>query len=107
MLFFVQEMARLAKQEYEEQTRKDQELHDQIAAERAEAKYKKHYETCHDVVDQILDFAGKVAEYRELTNKLVLFTCWILHFCPVFKRIKAQWNLYKYKVHVIIIYRDV
>lgn len=62
-------MARLAKLEYEEQTRKDKELHDKIAAERAEAKYRKHYDICQDVVGQILDFAGKVAEYRELTNK--------------------------------------
>lgn len=65
----MQEMARLAKLEYEEQTRKDKELHDKIAAERAEAKYRKHYEICQDVVGQILDFSGKVAEYRELTNK--------------------------------------
>jgi len=65
----MQEMARLARQEYEEQTRKDQELHDQIAADRAEAKYRKHFDTCQGVVGQIVDFACKVAEYRELTNK--------------------------------------
>ena len=65
-------MARLAKQEYEEQTRKDKELHDKIAAERAEAKYRKHYEMCQGVVDQIVDFTCKVTEYRELTNKYVL-----------------------------------
>ncbi|WAR24394.1 SPEF2-like protein [Mya arenaria] len=65
------EMARLAKQEYEEQTQMDKELHDKIAAERAEAKYRRHYEMCQGVVDQIVDFSGKVAEYRELTNNLV------------------------------------
>ncbi|XP_048761563.2 sperm flagellar protein 2-like isoform X3 [Ostrea edulis] len=65
------EMARLAKLEYEEQTKKDQELHDKIAAERAEARYTKHYESCNEVVNQLVDFACKVAEYRELTEKLV------------------------------------
>ncbi|XP_065923215.1 sperm flagellar protein 2 isoform X5 [Magallana gigas] len=65
------EMARLAKLEYEEQTKKDQELHDKIAAERAEARYTKHYESCNEVVNQLVDFTCKVAEYRELTEKLV------------------------------------
>ena len=62
-------MAQLAKKEYMEQTLKDRELHDKIAAERAENKYRKHYNACAEVLDQILEFAGKVAEYRELTNK--------------------------------------
>nr|XP_022317151.1 sperm flagellar protein 2-like isoform X9 [Crassostrea virginica] len=65
------EMARLAKLEYEEQTKKDQELHDKIAAERAEARYTKHYESCNEVVNQLVDFTCKVAEYRELTEGLV------------------------------------
>ncbi|ESO92609.1 hypothetical protein LOTGIDRAFT_120497 [Lottia gigantea] len=65
------EMARLAKEEYEEQIKKDKELHDQIAAERATSKYQKHYDMCSDVVDQIVDFSCKVAEYRELTNNLL------------------------------------
>lgn len=67
--FSKQEMARLAKLEYEEQTKKDQELHDKIAAERAEARYTKHYESCNEVVNQLVDFTCKVAEYRELTEK--------------------------------------
>ena len=66
---FLQELAQLAKEEYAEQTRKDQELHDQIAAERAENRYIKHYNMCNEVVNQICDFSCKVAEYRELTNK--------------------------------------
>lgn len=69
LLFSIQEMARLAKLEYEEQTKKDQELHDKIAAERAEARYTKHYESCNEVVNQLVDFTCKVAEYRELTEK--------------------------------------
>ena len=62
-------MAQLAKKEYLEQTMKDKELHDRIAAERAENKYRKRYNSCFDVLDQIVDFSCKVAEYRELTNK--------------------------------------
>jgi hypothetical protein len=42
-----------------------------IAAERAEAKYKKHYEICYEIVGQIIDFSSKVAEYRELTDDLI------------------------------------
>ena len=62
-------MARLAKLEYIEQTKKDQELHDKITAERAEAKYKKHYEMCSEIMDNMVDFTTKIGEYRELTNK--------------------------------------
>lgn len=68
-LSLLQELARLAKEEYAEQTKKDQELHDKIAAERAEARYRKHYDMSNEVVNQICDFACKVAEYRELTDK--------------------------------------
>lgn len=64
-------MARLAKIEYEDQIRKDQELHDKIAAERTAEKYKKHYEMNMEVVNQVVDFSCKVAEYRDLTNKYV------------------------------------
>ncbi|XP_052233181.1 sperm flagellar protein 2-like [Dreissena polymorpha] len=89
------EMARLAKLEYTEQTRKDKELHDQIAAERAEAKYRKHYESCQGVMDQILDFACKVAEYKELTNGLVpakLLRDWRAQFeagIPLYDKVKV------------------
>jgi hypothetical protein len=47
-----------------------------IAAERAEAKYKKHYELCFEVVGQIFDFACKVSEYRELTDDLIPPKLW-------------------------------
>ena len=62
-------MAKLAKEQYEQQALMDKELHDKIAAERAENKYRKHYDMCMGVVGQIVDFTCKVAEYRELTNK--------------------------------------
>lgn len=59
-MFGVQELARLAKLDYIEQTKRDEELHSQIAAERAEARYKKHYELCSDVLLEIADVACKV-----------------------------------------------
>lgn len=62
-------MARLAKEEYKEQTIRDQELHNKIAAERAENKYRKHFESCNEVVNLIVDFTCKVGEYRELTDR--------------------------------------
>ncbi|CAH2296500.1 sperm flagellar 2 isoform X1 [Pelobates cultripes] len=60
---------RQAKLDCEEQVRKVQELHDMIAAERAEARYKKHYLICQEVTDKIVDLATKTGEYRELTNR--------------------------------------
>ncbi len=64
-------MARLARLEYIEQTQKDQELHNQIMAQRAEERYHKHYQQCGEVLGDILDFSTKIAEYRELTNRCV------------------------------------
>ncbi|KAK3767112.1 hypothetical protein RRG08_017986 [Elysia crispata] len=65
------EMAALHKMEYAEQIQAEQELHDQIAAERAEQKYKRHYDACSEIMNGIVDFACKVAEYRELTSNLL------------------------------------
>jgi hypothetical protein len=62
-------MAHLAKIEYAEQIRKDQELHNQIMAERAQQTYRKHYDLCADILGDIVDFTCKVGEYRELTNR--------------------------------------
>uniref|UniRef100_A0A8C5LXN1 Sperm flagellar 2 n=1 Tax=Leptobrachium leishanense TaxID=445787 RepID=A0A8C5LXN1_9ANUR len=60
-----------AKLDCEEQICKVQELHDMIAAERAEARYKKHYLTCQQVMGEIVDIVTKTGEYRELTNRLI------------------------------------
>ncbi|XP_075697993.1 sperm flagellar protein 2 [Rhinoderma darwinii] len=60
-----------AKLDREEEIRKVQELYGQIAAERAEARYKKHYSTCQAVVSQIVDMVTKIEEYKELTNRLI------------------------------------
>ncbi|XP_075040474.1 sperm flagellar protein 2 [Mixophyes fleayi] len=64
----LQKQARL---DCEEQMRKVQELYDQISAERAEARYKKHYFTCQGIMSQIVDMVTKIGEYRELTNRLI------------------------------------
>ncbi|XP_061213935.1 sperm flagellar protein 2 isoform X4 [Neopsephotus bourkii] len=65
----------LAKQEkidYEEQIIKEREHHEKIAAERAQARYKKHYSICWEVVNQIIDLSTQVGKYRLLTNKIPL-----------------------------------
>ncbi|XP_010022421.1 PREDICTED: sperm flagellar protein 2-like, partial [Nestor notabilis] len=61
----------LAKQEkidYEEQIIKEREHHEKIAAERAQARYKKHYSVCWEVVNQIIDLSTQIGEYRLLTD---------------------------------------
>ncbi|KXJ09239.1 Sperm flagellar protein 2 [Exaiptasia diaphana] len=73
------EMCRQAKLEYAEETRMAQELHDRLAAERARNKYNKHYQTVSEILSEVVNFACKVGEYRELTEKLVpakLFREW-------------------------------
>lgn len=62
-------MAKQAKIDSEEQALREKEAHEQIAVERAQARYKKHYLMCADIFDQILDLSTKVADYRMLTNK--------------------------------------
>nr|XP_013816459.1 PREDICTED: sperm flagellar protein 2 [Apteryx mantelli mantelli] len=68
--------AALAKQEkidYEEQIIKERERHEKIAAERAQAHYKKHYSICREVMNQIIDLSTKVGDYRILTNNKIPF----------------------------------
>ncbi|ELK31724.1 Sperm flagellar protein 2 [Myotis davidii] len=64
-------LARQAKHEFEEQAIREREIHEQIAVERAQALYQKHYLACREILDQILDLSTKVAEYRLLTNNLI------------------------------------
>ncbi|KAL2294194.1 hypothetical protein Nmel_007918, partial [Mimus melanotis] len=66
--------AALAKQETidnEEQITREREHHKKIAAERAQARYKKHYSICWEMIGQIIDLSTKVGEYRQLTNNRV------------------------------------
>ena len=62
-------MARLRKEEYKDQIQMDKELHDKIAAQRAEERYRRHYDSCYDIIAQVVDFSCKVAEYRQYTEK--------------------------------------
>ncbi|KAL7989096.1 hypothetical protein Chor_008015 [Crotalus horridus] len=64
-------LAKQEKIELAEQTLREKQLHEKLAAERAEARYKKHYEICWEVVEQIIDLATKIGEYRTLTNNLI------------------------------------
>uniref|UniRef100_A0A8D1Y450 Sperm flagellar 2 n=1 Tax=Sus scrofa TaxID=9823 RepID=A0A8D1Y450_PIG len=64
-------LAKQAKIDYEEQALREKEMHEQIAAERVQARYKKHYSICAEILDQILDLSTKVADYRMLTNNLI------------------------------------
>ncbi|XP_058420231.1 sperm flagellar protein 2 [Diceros bicornis minor] len=64
-------LAKQAKIDFEEQALREKELHEQIAVERAQARYKKHYAICAEILDQILDLSTKVADYRMLTNNLI------------------------------------
>lgn len=65
------ELARLHREEYKEQIKLEQERHSTIAAQRAEERYRRHYDSCSEIVGQIVDFACKVAEYRQLTENLL------------------------------------
>lgn len=66
----LQELARLAKLDYVEQTKKDEELHTQIASERAKARYTRHYDMCADMLSEIVDVACKVC-----FNNMLLCMC--------------------------------
>ncbi|XP_059172221.1 sperm flagellar protein 2-like isoform X3 [Physella acuta] len=65
------QMAELHRLEYAEQIKADQQVHNMIAAQRAEERYTRHYNVCEEIVSDIVDFAYKVADYRELTSKLL------------------------------------
>ncbi|KAL8590470.1 hypothetical protein ACOMHN_011683 [Nucella lapillus] len=85
------ELTRLNKEEYRLQIQQEQEQHDKISAQRAEERYRCHYDSCADNIGQIVDFACKVAEYRQLTennlpNKLVQdWTALFVSGCPLYE----------------------
>ncbi|XP_069348714.1 sperm flagellar protein 2 [Eulemur rufifrons] len=64
-------LAKQAKIDFKEQILREKKVHEQIAVERAEALYKKHYSICAEILDQILDLSTKVADYRMLTNNMI------------------------------------
>ncbi|XP_042117374.1 sperm flagellar protein 2 isoform X5 [Peromyscus maniculatus bairdii] len=64
-------LAKQAKIDFAEQTFREKEIHEKMAAERAQARFEKHYGICAEILDQILDLCTKVADYRLLTNNLI------------------------------------
>lgn len=70
------ELARLAKLEYEDQVAKDKELYELIAADRAAQRYKKHYDICRGIINQIVDLSCKTAEYLTLNDNLIPPKIW-------------------------------
>ncbi|KAM6965443.1 sperm flagellar protein 2 [Aplochiton taeniatus] len=64
-------LAQQAKLAHAEETRKEIELHDKIAAEQAQERYKKHFDSCRSLLYQIVDLATKAGEYRTLTGNLI------------------------------------
>ncbi|XP_037535972.1 sperm flagellar protein 2 [Nematolebias whitei] len=64
-------LAQQAKLAREEDIKKELEFSSRIAAERAQSRHKKHFESCKDILGQIVDLASKVGEYRQLTENLI------------------------------------
>uniref|UniRef100_A0A8C2X979 Calponin-homology (CH) domain-containing protein n=1 Tax=Cyclopterus lumpus TaxID=8103 RepID=A0A8C2X979_CYCLU len=64
-------LAQQAKLDRAEEIRKELEFCNRIAAERAQGRFKKHRQTCKDILEQIVDLATKVGEYRLHTGNLI------------------------------------
>ncbi|MBN3301113.1 SPEF2 protein, partial [Amia calva] len=64
-------LAKQAEIDHMEEIRKEIERHDKLAAERAEARYRKHHGFCLEVLSQVVDLATRAGEYRELTGNLI------------------------------------
>ncbi|XP_031712132.1 sperm flagellar protein 2 isoform X3 [Anarrhichthys ocellatus] len=64
-------LAQQAKLDRAEEIRKELQFCNRIAAERAQGRYKKHFQTCKDILEQIVDLATKVGEYRLHTGNLI------------------------------------
>ncbi|KAL5265353.1 hypothetical protein ACHWQZ_G006182 [Mnemiopsis leidyi] len=70
------EVARLTKQEYEEQCQKELARHEAIAAENQHAKYMKHFHMCEDILMQIVDFSCIAGHYRNLSEQPIPVQMW-------------------------------
>ncbi|XP_029999221.1 sperm flagellar protein 2 [Sphaeramia orbicularis] len=64
-------LARQAKLDRAEDIKKEREFCNKIAAERAQKRYEKHFKSCKNIVEQIVDLATKVGEYHQLTGNLI------------------------------------
>lgn len=101
-LFFLkfQQKARQQKMEYSNQTRKDRQLHDRLTAEAAQSRYSRHYGHCAVILRDMVDFALRAAEYRELTNCLVpakLFRDWKELYYKGYPLYEQAWELQENK----------
>ncbi|XP_050965216.1 sperm flagellar protein 2 isoform X2 [Labeo rohita] len=64
-------LAQQERLERSEEIRMEHELHKQLVAERAQARYRKHSDICREILGQIVDLATKAGEYRLLTANLI------------------------------------
>uniref|UniRef100_UPI003AAC52F2 sperm flagellar protein 2 n=1 Tax=Centroberyx gerrardi TaxID=166262 RepID=UPI003AAC52F2 len=64
-------LAQQVKLDHAEEIRKELELYNRIAAERAQNRHRKHLKSCREVLEQLVDLATKVGEYRLLTGNLI------------------------------------
>ncbi len=69
IIAIVQVLAQQELLERSEEIRMERELHKQLVAERAQARYRKHFDICRGILEQIVDLATKAGEYRLLTAK--------------------------------------
>ena len=58
--------------DHAEEIKKEIEFLNNMAAERTQGRFKKHFKSCKDILEQIVDLATKVGEYRLLTTKYVI-----------------------------------
>ncbi|XP_030271688.1 sperm flagellar protein 2 isoform X2 [Sparus aurata] len=89
-------LAQQAKLAAAEEIRMELEFCNRIAAERAQSRHKKHSAICKDIVEQIVDLATKVGEYRLLFENLIpekLMREWkdlLVRGLPLYEPIKGQ-----------------
>lgn len=67
--FVIQALTRQAQLERAEEIELELEFCKKMAAECARNRSKKHFENCKEILEQIVDLATKVGEYRLLTTK--------------------------------------
>lgn len=49
----------------------EQDRRKQLFQERAKENYQKHYNICHNILNQLVDLSIKMGDYRKLTQGLV------------------------------------
>nr|XP_023692350.1 sperm flagellar protein 2 [Paramormyrops kingsleyae] len=64
-------LAQQVRLEHTDELRREKEMHDRIAAERAQARHRKHFDACQDILGQMVDLATRVGEFRLLTGNRI------------------------------------